>query len=232
MPIVAADLIVWRLSVAEMSTTVRKAERCSSARQSVFDRKVGHEFCIHHESMARRFRPNRALPSSDVKAFNDALLLLPKNKIHASRKKHASGNSGGTGFVTGEVIDDFAPANGCPDDDYGGLNNYVDTGPSYPYASPPDEGGNSQGDSALHAEQDASSSAANDAVDTLAQYFDPDTLADGRLDADNFQGYIIPGEEYTVVCGIFGNPPPGEEQSQGLEQVAGDAFRDHGAYEV
>jgi hypothetical protein len=248
--------------------------------------------------MARRSRSNRALPSRDIKAFNDALLLLPKKKKHGSRKKPASSNSGGTGFVVGEVTDDSVPANGCLGDDYGGLSHHVDTGlsypyvvppyeggngevtddsvpangfpgdddgglsqdidagPSYPYGSPPDEGGNAQGNYALHAQQGASSGAENDAaqyeprygdaVDALAQYFDPDTLADGRLDADNFQGYIVPGEGYTVVCGVFRQPPSGEEQPPSgeeqppsgrravsrLEQGTGDAIGDHGAYEV
>ena len=284
MPIVAAVLVVWRLSVAARCTTVYKvssrvgstsansltqtpdickAERCSNARQSVFDRKVGHEFCIDHESMAHRFRPSRALPSSDVNAFHDALLLLPKKK-HRSRKQHASSNSGSTGFVVGEVTDDSVPANGFPGDgtgfvieeftgdpvpasgfpgdDYGRLNYSADVGPSSPYASLPDEDGNAQGDYALHAEQDASSGAANDAiqykpkyadaVDTLAQYFDPDILADSRVDADSFQGYMVPGEGYTVVCGVFRQSLYGEEQFQGLEQGAGHVFGDHSAYQA
>lgn len=165
--------------------------------------------------MARPSRPNKALPSGDVKSFQDALLLLPKKQNHRSREKKASDNGGGTGFVLGEVADDSVPADG-----YGGLDHYAEAGPSYADASPPDEDGNAQDNYALHAGQDASSGAPNDvvqyepgyagAVDALAQYFHPDTLADGRLDADNFQGYVLPVEGHTVVCGVFKNPQSGE----------------------
>ncbi|KAK3314218.1 hypothetical protein B0H66DRAFT_537461 [Apodospora peruviana] len=67
---------------------------CSNARQSVLDRKARHEFCLNHESIARRFRQNRALlPSSDANAFeNVLLLLLRKKKKQGSRNKQAHDN--------------------------------------------------------------------------------------------------------------------------------------------